>query len=424
MTHSLLYHFVIIVLVKSYRFLKESLLIHHRYYDFIFTGFFLHLLVKFLLYICFNLNLDGNFNIILLLLSIYLSTIMDIYYYIHYIIDKIIKYCFYYFELPVAEFFEPWGTHEQEALREQSILWQKYNGINYCSYNANKERTRYYFFRLFFLIPISIRYFIIREPYFFAVLHSLVFINYLRDLNLYYLFIYLFIIQITRFIFYMSADEERFRFKIWSTGLAIVYTRMCLETSGLTHLNPDLEYDPKLMLKFTKNNMSLIMYFCFKQQLGRGTYIPPRYYIPLSWLPGEVYYFPSRTQRYFRKVVLVVDHWFCHLYDYIPEIYNDCQKFVKRNQLFWLSIFIFIIYFEYIITQIFITLLTVTTIKTPIPLNIEINFISMHEAIEMFFEIKKSENENTYEIFSYIKEIKNKINDYLCRLIIKIIKLF
>jgi hypothetical protein len=87
-------------------------------------------------------------------------------------------------------------------------------------------------------------------------------------------------------------------------------------------------------------------------------------------------------------------------------------------------VFIFIVYFEYIITQIFITLLTVTTTKTPIPLNIEINFISMDEVIRTLFEIKKPENENTCEILSYMKEVKNKINDYLCRLIIKIIKLF
>lgn len=161
---------------------------------------------------------------------------------------------------------------------------------------------------------------------------------------------------------------ERFKFKMWSQGFALVYTRMP-DVAWLPYLNSNLDIDPKLLVKFTKNNMSLIMYFCFKMQLNRITRKesgPNIYYIPLSWLEYVAYWLPYEKSKYFRDVTGAVDHWFCYLNDYIPEIFNDCQKFVKKNQAFWLSVLIFVLYFEYFITIGLLSLYTITINKTPI----------------------------------------------------------
>lgn len=399
------YQFVILVFAKIYKFLKKSLLIHPCYYDFIFSGFFLHLLFKFLLFLFFNLILNGSFNIILLLLSIYICTIIDVYYYIHYVIDKIIKYCFAYFNYVPAEFFEPYEP-ESEYMRHYTLVSRKMYGKNYCSYNLNAERTRFYFFSLFFLIPITIRYFIIREPYFFAILHSFIIINYLQDFNLYYLFIYLFIIQITRFIFYMGPNEERFRFKRWQESCIHIISWMSDESySGIYGcFIQNLKYDPKLLLKFTKNNMSLIMHIALRHQISRIRDDPSeRYYMKLSKLDIETKSWNSSFSNYL-KVHSFVDHWFYNLCNFIPEIYFDSQKFVKKNQLFWLSVYVFFIYFEYIIIQI---ILVIWSIKIQNPINdlhsnIHINIINLD-----FIEII------TNKLIKYITELYIKINTFL-----------
>lgn len=387
---------LIISYIKMYKFVKNknNLLIHFKYYDFFYSGLFLHLLLKFGLYVCFNLQLYGEFNIILLLLSIYLCSIIDIHYYIYLILYKIIKYLLRYFHGIPAEYFYPYAP-ESEYMHLYLSYLHEYPEYNF-SYNHNKERDRYLLiFRPIFLSITAIRYFIIREPLLFVVIHIFIIVNYLQDYNIILLYIYLLILHVSRFLFFMSEDHDRFKMSKWRASFYTV--SVTAAELGFTHLNPYLSYNPKLIEKFTWNNMSLILYYSLREIL-RWDLILRRIKLKLSdmhlALPG--YYF-QRSWHFFHiqsGITTVLDN----LGGYIPHIYQDCQKFVKRNQAFWLAFFILVIYFENLLITFLIALFT----NEP---TLIINNHVIDNNIFSIFSFELTEEPNVYKIIDKIKEI-------------------
>lgn len=352
--HGLLVHCSSLILTKTYKFFKKSLIIHYRYFDFLFSGLFLHLLIKILLFSAISLQLDSQFNLILLFLCLYVCTLVDIYYYIHYIIHRSIKYVFYYLEHTMFDsyIYQPENIYWRHATRFK-IKYEKEK----ISENYNSERDRFHFFKHFFSFFISIRYFIIREPYLFSMLHILVFTNYLQDYSLSLLFVYLFIIQISRFVFFMGPNVERFRFVTWNntfTGLLMelpFYFRYELRhRPELQHLKSNINIDPELLLNFTKNNINLMMYFALRYQVTIHTDIdePLERYHKLSELYNEVEYgYGFSRFSYMLSSSAMLSHRITEFYEHIPNLIIDSQRFVKKNQGFWLASFIFYIYFEY-----------------------------------------------------------------------------
>lgn len=347
--------FFILILIKLYRLFKQTLIIHFKYYDFFYSGLFLHLLIKFLLFLALKIQLYGEFNIILLLLSIYICTVLDIYYYIHKIFYTCIKYLLRYFEGIPAEYFYP-DAPEAEYMRLYLSYLYKMPEYNF-SYNFNKERDRYLLiFQPIFISLITIRYFIIREPLLFLVIHLFVIVNYLQDLNVILLYLYILILHVSRFLYFMSEEYERFKIKKWRTSFfTLIVTAPTFGFLELNHLNPNLIYDPKLIQKFTLNNMNLMLYFSLRDvshrfkinirkiKLSEIDLQLPRYYFRKIWYSSTLDYTITNT-----------------LYNYcwyIPDIYQDCQKFVKRNQGFWLAFFILIIFFENVFITIILSLL-------------------------------------------------------------------
>lgn len=359
--------FLIIGYIKIYNFAKNNLLIHFKYYDFFYSGLFLHLLFKLCLYLFFNLQLYGEFNIILLLLSIYICSIIDIYYYIHFTFYKILKYLLRYFSHIPAEYFYPvFETPESEWVRtfvpylyaaESAEYRARLNYTYKISENCNKERDRYLLvFKPIFLLLTAIRYFITREPLLFMVIHLLVIVNYLQDYNLFLLYVYLLILHISRFLYFISEEYERFKMSKWrKCFFFLTTTAHNFGFPELAHLNPNLVYDPKLIQKFTWNNMSLMLYFSLREIL-RASYIKI-HKIKLSEidLVLPAYYF--RKSWYMLTLGAGIDTILYNLCWYIPHIYNDCQKFVKRNQMFWFAFFILFIYFENFIVTFLLALL-------------------------------------------------------------------
>lgn len=355
----LLRQFFILILIKLYKLGNRTLLIHFKYYDFFYSGLFLHLLIKILLFLSLKIQLYGEFNIILLLLSIYICTVIDIYYYIHLIFYKGIKYLLRYFEGIPAEYFYPYAPESEYIRLYLSYLYKlpKYK----FSYNFNKERDRYLLiFQPLFLILISVRYFIIREPLLFLVIHLFVIVNYLQDLNLMLLYLYILILHISRFLYFMSEEYERFKIKKWRASFfTLIVTAPCFGFSELSHLNPNLTYDPKLIQKFTLNNMNLMLYFSLRDishNINVNIYKIKLAEIDLE-LPG--YYF--RNLWYSSTLDYTIMNTLYNYCWYIPHIYQDCQKFVKRNQGFWLATIILLIFFENLITTILIYILIPTT---------------------------------------------------------------
>lgn len=351
--HGLLVHCSSLILTKVYKFLKKSLIIHYRYFDFLFSGIFLHLFLKILLFFIINLQLNGSFNLILLLLSIYICTLVDIYYYIHYIIHLALKYVFYYLKETLHE--EYIYSPEHNFYRGLTRFMIKYERAN-VSENYNFERDRFHFFKHFFSFFIAIRYFIIREPYVFSMLHILVFTNYLLDYSLSLLFIYLFIIQMSRFIFFMGPTVERFRFTTWNNTFIQLIAQIpsslryaCATVPSLSYLKPDLDVDSQLLLKFTRNNINLIMYFTFRRQVTpEAGDDPVEYYHKLSRLYEEIESGMGLDRlSYFLNNSYFTSNNIPELYFHIPNLIVDSQRFVKKNRGFWLAAFIFYIYFEY-----------------------------------------------------------------------------
>lgn len=354
--YGLLVHCSSLILTKSYKLLKKNLIIHYRYFDFVFSGFFLHLLIKVVLYLITGMQLASSFNLILLLLSIYICTLVDIYYYIHYTIHLSLKYVFYYLENTLHE--EYIYSPEHDFYRKMTRFKIKYEKAK-ISENYNFERDRFHFFKYFFSFFIAVRYFIIREPYIFSVIHLLVFINYLQDYNVSLLFTYLFIIQMSRLIFFMGPNVERFRFTTWNKTFIQVLAQIpsasdslsyqCMTVPSLRYLKCNLDIDSELLLKFTKNNINLIMYFTFRRQITpEAGDDPVEYYHKLSRLYDEVDYGVGFNKlNYSIENSYFISNNIPELYGHISNLIIDSQRFVKKNQGFWLATFIFYIYFEY-----------------------------------------------------------------------------
>lgn len=356
----LIRQFLILGYIKMHKFGTETIILHHRYYDFIFSGLFLHLLFKIFLYLLWNIQLYGTFNIILLLLSVYICTIIDICYYIYYILNKIIYYFLKYLHNIPAEFFYPYAP-ESEYMRE--ILPFVYeNPEAKLSENLNKERDRFFFLKPIFLFLIALRYFILREPLLFTVIHVLIFVNYLQDFNLTLLFLYLLILHLSRFIFFMGPDYERFRAKRWLNAYVDLINQMPrykYDFFELSHLNTDtyVTYDLKIMPKFTLKNINLMMYFALKKQLSevsRMRLVKSK----LSELYDEVKAYDWIILNYQFTIPYIISNKFYNFCWYIPQIFDDCQRFVKKNQFFWLAFFVLILYFENILSGIMINILT------------------------------------------------------------------
>src|SRR5689334_6353915 len=75
------------------KYLRTKLVFHYQYLQFIFAGLFINLILKFIIIILFNIELDGHYNGILLLLCLIIASIMNGYYYAINILGHIIKYC-------------------------------------------------------------------------------------------------------------------------------------------------------------------------------------------------------------------------------------------------------------------------------------------------------------------------------------------
>lgn len=411
--------FLILGYIKIHKKLTETAILHHRYYDFFFLGLFFHLLFKIFLHLVFDVQLYGTFNIILLLLSIYICTMINMYYYVYFVLNKIVYYFFKYYHNTPAEFFYP-DAPESEYMR--LILPFVYgNPDAKLSENLNKERDRFFLLKPIFLFLISVRYFILREPLFFSAIHILVFINYLQDFNLTLLFMYLLLLQISRLLFFMGPDYERFRTKRWIESFFYLTARMSLFSDGfpqLKHLNSNITYDSKIIPKFTINNINLMMYFALRKQLSEGLGIElNKKETQLSRLLERWQSYDWTIFKYSLSLPYVIDNWFYNFCWYIPQIYQDCQRFVNKNQFFWLALFGLILYFENTCYLVLIKSLTPEVTILPIEL-VDTNIYSLFsfDIVEVYhktFHFEVSKNFRLWAPFSveYIYEITKSIDN-------------
>ena len=118
----------------------------------------------------------------------------EIYYKIRQTLENIISYLLIYinigyntFECMVFRF----GSHSG-LLYPEEVLNMYFNAAPE-DFNGNKTRDRFYFTFPILSLFLLLRLFIIKEPYFFLLLHVLFFIFYLNDQHLFYTYIYLFI---------------------------------------------------------------------------------------------------------------------------------------------------------------------------------------------------------------------------------------
>lgn len=361
----LLRQFCILLYIKVHKFLKQTAIIHHKYYDFFFTGLFLHLLVKIILYLGLNLQLYGTFNIILLLLSIYISTITNIYDYIYLMLFRFITYVFKYLQLAPIPYLVSYATESETIRLYFPYLYEERPN----SENLNKERDRFKIFKPFFLFFFAVRHFILKEPLLFTVIHILIFVNFLQDYNPGLLLVYLFILQFSRILFFLGNPYERFKTKIWEKSFFRLVTRMGVfeEFSELRHLNPNLKYDSKIIQKITINNINLMMYFSLREIIWAGAVTKkPKPGVKLSALLNQIERYDWITFSYYIDIPYTIDNFFYNLCFYVPQLYKDCQRFVQRNEWFWLALFIIIVYSENFVTTVLITISEPVTVNLPI----------------------------------------------------------
>lgn len=165
---------------------KRLDLFHPFYNQFLYSALFLHLIIKFLLFL-FSIFLDSEMNIILLLICISISSIIDVYHYITYPFYIIGKYCYTTYISHQLH-----GMDTLVYLPLESVECQ-YCGIDIKLHPINYRVDLYYFLRLIFMFFIFIRYWIIREPYFFAAVNTVIIISYLSENNLFFMYVYLII---------------------------------------------------------------------------------------------------------------------------------------------------------------------------------------------------------------------------------------
>jgi len=122
----------------------------------------------------------------------------------------------------------------------------------------------------------------------------------------------------------------------------------------LNELNSELRYDPKVIQKFTINNINLMMYFSLRDELDSSS--RKKYKDKLSMLEYSINVYEFRRYSWYTSLCGTVDMTFYPLCFYIPQIFKDCHKFVKTNQWFWFALFLLYIYIENIITQIIINI--------------------------------------------------------------------
>ena len=164
------------------RHLLYILCLTSNYKQCIYSGIFIHLLLKIVCTLTINLELGGIYNILSVIICIVICQIYDIYYYIYCIYEKIVQYFFYYIEeggLWIHLYFDA-------IWRAPETAWLSPELRGACD--------RFYFSYPFFVIVFLLRLFIIKEPLLFLIIHLSFTIFYLQDKHLFYTYIYLFTI--------------------------------------------------------------------------------------------------------------------------------------------------------------------------------------------------------------------------------------
>jgi len=228
--------------------------------------------------------------------------------------------------------------------------------------NSKVLVDRYYILRLVWLFFLSIRYWIIREPILFAVINFTVFINFLQDHNRWLLFIYLLCIQLSRFMFFMGSEYERFNYKRWLNEWIFMGTKVNYYFEFLGP-NPYQSgpFIPRsgVIFKYTWTNLNLAWFYNTRYEQSNPGFEwfedPVEIkngnrsfrYVKLSAIYD--YWATKAFRRYEHRFHM--DIWYDHEFSELRwwwgmRLYKDIQKFVKCNQMFWLAILILIIYIE------------------------------------------------------------------------------
>ena len=320
----LLLNVVLPLMVKIPKILYAKQLIHYQYLQFFYSGILLNLFLKCLILLLLQLKLESHENLILLFICISISSIINIYKYIIEIIGHIILYFNEYWHntLSFGYMYDyPNGFHESEIPGATPRL-----------------RDRFYFFKPILQFFILIRYLIIREPMLYIGIHLLIVLDFLFDKNPIYTYIYLIIINLSRFIFFLA--EERFNqkdyFRHWQVALHSLYGNFppSRRVLNLQYVNTN-----KKIFSLTKNNLDFAYFFCSRYYMDTVDYMYLRQ-VKFKLLPKWALIHGAIQNAHGYGLSLLEKYWYLY-----PKLVNDTQKFVPTNQCFWLGFFLLVIYF-------------------------------------------------------------------------------